>query len=403
MAFVDYEESVKIMQRAFSGKRAVQMRFLEDAIGYVLAEDIVAREDSPAFPTAAMDGYALKCEDQSLGRVRILGDLPAGSVSDEEVVGGTCVKTFTGSLMSPGTDTLIPIENVTVEGDEIVIEEEVPCGYSVRPVGENFKKGEVLIPEGTELGFAQVGVLASLNIPQVRVYIPPRVALLSTGSEILDVGEPQTNASQIRSANQFVLEALGRKAGADVIRLPLAKDEKGSIEAAMREALARADILVTTGGVSVGDYDFVRDILHDMEAEYLIEGVILKPGQHIKVLKTGEKFVFALPGFPYSAAVTFILYVWPLIDRMRGGTGTLPIVRATLGENYRKRSPKTEFSACNLHYESGRYLVDFRGKKSGSSAILTNLLGETGLLRVDKDTGDLEAGSEVDVIDLTRL
>ncbi|OQX74819.1 MAG: molybdopterin molybdenumtransferase MoeA [Campylobacteraceae bacterium 4484_4] len=403
MAFISFEESMKIMQRAFTKRGMTQMRFLSDAAGYVLAEDIVAMEDSPAYPTAAMDGYALKCEDQSMGRVRILGDLPAGSINEEEVIGGTCVKTFTGSLMSPGTDTLIPIENVIVEGDEIVIKEEVPCGYSVRPVGENFKKGEVLIPKGTKLGFAQIGVLASLNIPQVKVYAAPRVAVLSTGSEILDVGEPQSNPSQIRSANQFVLEALAKNAGADVLRLPLAKDDRDSIKEVMTEALRGSDILVTTGGVSVGDYDFVKEILQEMETEYLIEGVVLKPGQHIKVVKTGGKFIFSLPGFPYSAAVTFILYVWPLIDRMRGGDGTLPIVRATLEEAYKKRSQKTEFTACNLRYEEGRYLVNLRGKKSGSSAILTNLLGETGLLWIDKEQGDLEAGSEVDVIDLSRL
>ncbi len=403
MGFVDFTESVKIMHRAYEGARFTQMRFVSEALGYVLAEDIVAQENSPAYPTAAMDGYALKCEDQSLGRLRIMKDLPAGEVNDEEVMGGTCVKTFTGSLMSPGTDTLLPIEHVSVEGDEIVVREEVPCGYSVRPVGENFRKGEVLIKKGTKLGFAQIGVLASLNVAQVRVYVPPRVAVLSTGSEILDVGEVQHNASQIRSSNQFVLEALARNAGARTLRLPLCRDDKESIRTALLDALERSDIVVTTGGVSVGDYDFVKEILHDLDAEYLIEGVVLKPGQHIKIVKTGSKYIFALPGFPYSATVTFILYVWPLIDRMRGGEGRLPLVRATLAQEYRKRSAKTEFAACNLRYEGDRYLVDFRGKKSGSSAILTNLLGDSGLMRVDRDQGDLEAGTQVEVIDLSRL
>ncbi len=400
---VSFEESMISLVKSMKDESPCEMLFLEEAQGRILAEDIIADHNSPQFPTSAMDGYAIKCEDQQLGRIRIEGNLPAGSYDKREVVGGFCVKTYTGSLMSKGTDTLIPIENVTREGDEIVINESVECGFSVRPVGENYYEGEVLIAKGSKIDFAEIGVLASLNIPQVKVYSKPRVAVLSTGSEILDVGEKQINPSQIRSSNQFTLHALSKKAGADVVRFPLVKDNKDSIRKAINEALQVSDIVVTTGGVSVGDYDFVKEILGDLEAEYLVDGVVLKPGQHIKIVKIGKKYIFALPGFPYSSTVTFILYVIPLIRYMMGLDSTLPIKSAKLIQSYKKRSKKTEFTMGNLSYEGEAYKIDFQSKKSGTSAILTNMLGDSVLVGLSEDCGDLEIGDSIDFIDLTSL
>ena len=403
MAFITYEESLKNLQESFTTCKMSERVFIDQALGRTLSEDIVADHNSPAYPTSAMDGYAIKFVDQNLGRLQILGDLPAGTYNDEELMGGFCVKTFTGSLMTKGSDTLIPIENVEVDGDEIIIKEEVPKGFSVRPIGENYKKGEVLIEKGSTIDFAEIGVLASLNIAQVSVYKKPSVAIIATGSEILDVGEKQTNPSQIYSSNQFTLEALATKAGANTTRTPLAKDDRESLRKVILDALEDHDILVTTGGVSVGDYDFVKDILKDLDAFYITEGVILKPGQHIKIVKVANKYIVALPGFPYSSTVTFILYVIPLIKMLTGQEPVLPYIKAVLKKAYKKKSKKTEFAACNLYYENGTYVVDFEGKKSGSSAILTNMLGSTGLLQVAQESGDLEAGSLVDVINLKAL
>jgi molybdopterin molybdotransferase len=403
MTFITYEESIKNLQDSFEQPTLTEKVFLGDAEGRVLATDIVADHNSPQFPTSAMDGYAIKFDDQALERITISGAVPAGTFNKEEVMGGQCVKTFTGSLMSAGTDTLIPIENVVVEGNEIVIKEEVSKGFSVRPVGENYKEGEVLIEKGVEIDFAEIGVLASLNISQVEVFKKPRVAIIATGSEILDVGEKQTNPSQIRSSNQFTLEALAKKAGAATVRAPLQKDEKDIIQTTITDMLEDNDIVVTTGGVSVGDYDFVKDIIANFEPEYITKGVILKPGQHIKIVKIGKKYIFALPGFPYSSTVTFILYVLPLIYQMQGKDSALPTIKAKLTKNYKKKSYKTEFVAANLHYVDGGYEVDFDGKRSGSSAILTNMLGDIGLIHLPQDSEDLNAGDEVEVINLKAL
>jgi molybdopterin molybdotransferase len=403
MNFITYEKSMENLYQSFETPKLTEKVFLTQAQGRTLASDIIADHNSPEFPTSAMDGYAIKFDDQILGRLKINGTVPAGTFNKEEVIGGECIKTFTGSLMSAGTDTLIPIENVEVEGDEIVIKEEVAQGFSVRPVGENYKEGETLIEKGSLIEFAEIGVLASLNISQVEVYVEPKVAILATGSEILDVGEKQTNPSQIRSSNQFTLEAIAKKAGAKTTRAAIQKDEKKIIQESITNLLADNDIVVTTGGVSVGDYDFVKEIIANFEPEYITKGVTIKPGQHIKIVKIGKKYIFALPGFPYSSTVTFILYVLPLIYQMQGKSPKLPTIQAILTKTYKKKTQKTEFIAANLNYVDGKYLVDFDGKKSGSSAILTNMLGNIGLIHVPQESGDIEKGSEVEVINLKAI
>jgi len=182
MAFMHFDESIEIIKNIEINILKKEKRYLTDALGFVLAEDIIADHNSPEFPTSAMDGYAVKHEDLALGKLSISSINPAGSDLVDEVVRGTCIKTFTGSLMPHGADTLIPIENVTVDGSEILIDETVPYGFAVRAIGENYEKGQKLIPEGTKIDFPQIGVMASLNVVSPLVYEKPRVAILSTGS-----------------------------------------------------------------------------------------------------------------------------------------------------------------------------------------------------------------------------
>jgi molybdopterin molybdotransferase len=168
--------------------------------------------------------------------------------------------------------------------------------------------------------------------------------------------------------------------------------------ATFENALACADILVSTGGVSVGDYDFVKDIVPRLGAEVIFKGVAIKPGKHIMVAQRDSKFVLALPGFAYSSTVTSILYVLPLIAKMLGRESAYPMVEAKLSEDFAKRSKLTEFTACNVNVEDGEYFVDFEGKKVGSSAILTNLLHNSALMVTGEDDGNLEEGTFVNVI-----
>ncbi len=400
MKFKKFEDTLKALENSINTTFVKEKVFLTNGLERILAEDIIAKTDNPEYATSAMDGYAIRADDQELGELKIIDYLPAGSYKGSLVTKGTCVKTFTGSLMSEGSDSLIPIENVEVQGDKIKIITPVNKGFSSRPIGENYKKGEVLIKKGTKLRYAQIGVLAELGFVQISVFVKPRISILVTGSEILDFGEEKQNISQIRSSNHVTIEAILKEAGAETIRLEIAKDNKLKIEEAMLEALRTSDILVTTGGVSVGDFDFVKEVLGDLEPEYIVDGAFIKPGRHIKIVKIGYKYIFALPGFPYSSSVGTFLYILPLLKKMSGREFKLPTIKAYMGEDYKKRSKYKEFTACNLILKDGRVTVNLDGKKTGSSAILNNMLNNAALLWVDEEAREIKKGDLVNVVSL---
>ncbi len=376
---------------------------LSDSLGRVLASDIVAEYNDPQFATASMDGYAVKHEDLAQVTLKVLGDNPAGHDEQRTLQSGESIKTFTGSMMPHGADTLIQIENVTYEEGIITINEEVPLANAVRPIGEGYRSGDILITKGTKITFAEIGVMAGLNQVMVKVAIAPRVAVIATGSEILDLGENSDNPAQIRSSNNYTLAALFESAGAEVIQLGTAPDNRDEIMQTFKTALHSADILVSTGGVSVGDYDFVKDIVPRLGAEVVYKGVGIKPGRHIMVAKKEEKFILALPGFAYSSTVTAILYALPLISKMLGKAKPFQTVAAKLQEDFTKRSRFTEFTACNVVIEDGEYFINFAGKKVGSSAILVNMLNESALMVAGEEDKFLEAGTYVNIILLDTL
>lgn len=402
--FISYDESIKILHNINLSKVTTEKLFITNAIGRVIANDVIANHNSPEFPTSAMDGYAIKFEDIKNENIKIIAKNPAGTVVEEEVITNTCIKTFTGSLMPKGSDTLVPIENVEVTLDSIKITKEVPFAFAVRTVGENYKKDEVLIKKGTVIGFAEVGVLASLNISQIEVIINPTISIASTGSEVLDLGETQTNDSQIRSSNHLTLEALFKSNGANTIQMGVVKDDMDSITNLLETALLKSDIVVTTGGVSVGDYDFVQDVIKDkLKAEVLFHGVNIKPGMHLLIALKDNKIIVALPGFAYSSTVCAILYVLPLIYRFRNSNEKLPILKAKINVNFQQPYSKTVFTACNVNYINGEYQIDFDGKKMGTSAILTNMLESPALLIQKENSENIKSGDLVDILLLNNI
>jgi molybdopterin molybdotransferase len=402
--FISYEKSLEIINNIDIKKNTFEKLFITNAIGRVIAKDVIADHNSPEFPTSAMDGYAIKYEDIKSNSIEIIDKNPAGSIVESEVSLGVCIKTFTGSLMPKGSDTLVPIENVEVIDNKIKIIKEVPFGFASREIGENYKENEVLIKKGTVIGFAEIGVMASLNISQIDVLVNPTVAIASTGSEVLDLGETQTNASQIRSSNHLTLEALCKSNGANTIQMGIVKDDIDSITNLLETALQKADIVVTTGGVSVGDYDFVQDVIKDkLKAEVLFHGVTIKPGMHLLAAIKDGKIIIALPGFAYSSTVCAILYVLPLIYKFRNSNESLPIVKAIINQDFPRKMSKTIFTACNVEYINGQYHIDFEGKRAGTSAILTNMLESPALLIQKDDSADIKKGDLVDILLLNNI
>jgi molybdopterin molybdotransferase len=402
--FISYEKSLEIINNIDIKKNTFEKLFITNAIGRVIAKDVIADHNSPEFPTSAMDGYAIKYEDIKSNSIEIIDKNPAGSIVESEVSLGVCIKTFTGSLMPKGSDTLVPIENVEVIDNKIKIIKEVPFGFASREIGENYKENEVLIKKGTVIGFAEIGVMASLNISQIDVLVNPTVAIASTGSEVLDLGETQTNASQIRSSNHLTLEALCKSNGANTIQMGIVKDDIDSITNLLETALQKADIVVTTGGVSVGDYDFVQDVIKDkLKAKVLFHGVTIKPGMHLLAAIKDGKIIIALPGFAYSSTVCAILYVLPLIYKFRNSNESLPIVKAIINQDFPRKMSKTIFTACNVEYINGQYHIDFEGKRAGTSAILTNMLESPALLIQKDDSEDIKKGDLVDILLLNNI
>lgn len=398
MSLLSYETSQNMLDLLQVNSKRYQKIPLPSSLGRVLAEDIIAQHNDPQFPTASMDGYAVIHSDLEAGDILVLGDNPAGSDEERVIKNGECIKTFTGSKMPQGADTLIQIENVTMENGKIIINESVTKGASVRPIGEGYRTGDVLIKKGTKIGFVEIGVMASLNHVMVKVALKPRIGVISTGSEILDLGVDSKNSAQIRSSNNYTLAALFEQSGAEVVQLGTVGDDKESIMQTFQDALESTDILVSTGGVSVGDYDFVKDIVPRLGAEVIYKGVAIKPGKHILVAQKEEKFILALPGFAYSSSVTAILYVLPLIAKMLGRSSAYTTVAAKLSEDFTKRSKLTEFSACNVEIIDGQYFVNFRDKKVGSSAILSNMLQNAALMITGEEDGDLGKDTSVNVI-----
>ena len=392
--FMSYADSLKILKDTINAWEKVEKVAITDALDRNIAYDVTAAENYPAKPVSAMDGYAFAFKD-GLNELELITDLPAGSDKGLHVEGSKCVKTFTGSLMSEGTDTLVPVENVEVSGSKIIIKKSVPKGFAVRAVGESYKKGEILIKKGTRLTYSEIALLAELGVFHISVFIRPRVAILATGSEIKDLGEPLDSPAQIHSSNHVGIAMQIRKMGAEPILCEIVRDKAELVEKAIINALKSADILVTTGGISMGDYDFVKGALNE-NFSLIIEGAAIKPGRHIRVAKSGDKYIFALPGFPYSAMVMCVLYVRVLINTWFSQEE--PKITAIMDEDYKKRSTFLEFTAVNLENRDGKIFVNLNGKKLGSSAIVNNLTNEAALLIIPKETEFIAKGEVVEVL-----
>ncbi|WP_107831277.1 molybdopterin molybdotransferase MoeA [Campylobacter concisus] len=392
--FMSYADSLKILKDTINAWEKVEKVAITDALDRNIAYDVTAAENYPAKPVSAMDGYAFAFKD-GLNELELITDLPAGSDKGLHIESSKCVKTFTGSLMSEGTDTLVPVENVEVSGSKIIIKKSVPKGFAVRAVGESYKKGEILIKKGTRLTYSEIALLAELGVFHVSVFIRPRVAILATGSEIKDLGEPLDSPAQIHSSNHVGIAMQIRKMGAEPILCEIVRDKAELVEKAIINALKSADILVTTGGISMGDYDFVKGALNE-NFKLIIEGAAIKPGRHIRVAKSGDKYIFALPGFPYSAMVMCVLYVRVLINTWFSQEE--PKITAIMDEDYKKRSPFLEFTAVNLENRDGKIFVNLNGKKLGSSAIVNNLTNEAALLIIPKETEFIAKGEVVEVL-----
>ncbi|HEU5039903.1 MAG TPA: gephyrin-like molybdotransferase Glp [Gemmatimonadales bacterium] len=298
---------------------------LDDALGAVLAQDVVSPLDIPAWTNSAMDGYATRGEDvrgasaETPVRLRVLDHIPAGSFPTRALGPGECARIFTGAPLPQGADTVVRQEDTDGGADTVVINRDRDVGVNIRRAGEDIRRGATVLRADSELGPAQLGVLASLAVAHPLVYRQPRVAILGSGDEIVDVDQPEEILSgrKIASSNTHTLIALVRRTGAEPVNLGIARDTPESMRAHL-EAAADSDLLVTTAGISVGEHDYLRSVLDDLGAEQRFWKLRMRPGAPVGfgVLR-GVPWI-GLPGNPVSTMVTFELFVQPAIRKMAG-------------------------------------------------------------------------------------
>lgn len=383
-----YDESLKALLLHAKGFNLKQRIGLDSAPGRILSDDIYAKSDYPSAPMAAMDGYACLGSDLIKNtKLKIIAKIPAGSTPKIQISPKNCAKIFTGSLMPKGADTLIPIENVSANDEYIMINEPVNPGFALRKRGESYFKNEILLKAGTRLDFSELAVLAELGEHFVNVLVKPKVAILATGSELVDLGAHKSKKAQIYSSNAIALDSIVKNCGCESLIMPLIKDKKKELENAVYSALQACDILLSTGGVSVGDFDFMRDFVRE-NAKIIVDKAAIKPGRHIKIAKINEKFIFALPGFSYSAMVTAMLYFRPFIAKILGQNEQI-WHKAIMQNAYKKTSAFEEFVAANLEIKDAKLTLNTQGKKKASSALSTNLNNKAVLFRAKSD---LQAG-----------
>jgi molybdopterin molybdotransferase len=370
---------------------------LLDAVGRVAAEAVTAARAVPASDNSAMDGFAVRGDDvaSAPARLRIVGSAPAGSVLAEPVERGTAAKIFTGSVIPDGADTVVRVEDTDEADGMVTVRVPIKRGVNVRGRGEDVMPGATVLVSGTCVGPADIGVLASVGRAAVTVFRRPRVAIVSTGAELVEIDEVPGPA-QVVNSNAYVLSGAVAQAGALPVVLPIARDRFEDIRARIEEA-ATADVVLSTGGVSVGEFDFVRDALDAGGVERRFWKVAQKPGKPLTFGTLGPRLFFGLPGNPVSALVCFGVYVWPALRKLAGHAALHhPVVHARLAAGTRKASALTEFVRVHLARDGAGWVATPFGAQG--SHVLSSLTAGAGLLVGPAAQTALEAGTVYPVI-----
>lgn len=378
---------------------------LTEAVGRVLRRDAISDLDLPPFDRARMDGYALRAADthgaraEQPARIREVGEAAAGYSFDGVIESGQAVRIMTGAPVPAGADAVQKIEVIQVAGDGwIEVQEAVKPGQFITPRGIEAREGDVVAKAGEQITPAVAAVLASFGHARLTVSCRPRISLLSTGSELVEV-EEKPGPSQIRNSNTYSLAGYAKSAGAEVISAGIVRDDFNATRDAIAEALSKADVVMLSGGVSMGDYDLVKPALIELGAEIFVEKVAMHPGKPTVFAKVGDKVVFGLPGNPVSVAVSFHLFARPALMKMQGATQIhLPRFQAYATRPVKGAPPRRSHQPGRLMIRDGRAEVEPL-KWSGSSDLVAFMNADC-LIVVPEDCASVAEGNLVEVISL---
>ena len=378
-----------------------------ESLHYVLAEELVSKDFIPAFDNSAVDGYAVKAID-ILGAEKnypvklklFKEDIPAGKSSSFSLEPGMCIQIMTGAPIPQGCDCVVMKEDALKEGKDVLVFRECRQGENIRYKGEDVSQGDIVLKKGSKIYPADIGLMASVGISEITINTPPLVGVISTGDELIDVGQ-NLAFGKVRDSNSYSLAAQIIESGAQYKRYGIVPDDKPSIKKKIMEGLQQCDILILTGGVSVGDYDFVKEILDDIGAEFVFWRVNQKPGKPLAFLTYKDRFIFGLPGNPVSVMICFEMYVRPLIKRFMGDKNLFrDKIQARALEDYDHIEGRTDFVRVYLeNTEDGIY---FKHTGMQGSGILTSMSVADGIAVFPEDRGKIEKDSIIDVITVKR-
>lgn len=446
---ISYKEALELLESLPLTPLGTQRVHFKNALNRICAQEIKAPCNVPAYPTAAMDGYAINFDDMALlesDGLEISQINKAGNPTRPTLTKGCAIKAFTGSIMPHNADTLVIVEHIEIRENRIFLniqahKDFIHKAHWVRQVGDNYKQGEVLLHKGDKIGAFEIGLLAELNCNFIQVYQKVRVGIICVGDEIIEVGEISENANIVRSVNTHLLESLLLQMGQEPIVYPLLKDDKDKIKSTYQSALQECDMVVSAGGMSMGDYDFTQVVITEC-ADMVFKGVRLKPGKPVAcALYSGRKSIdlesmqnlknadslkstqegqdsktientrvlerakpiLGLPGFPNSCALTFLLFGSVLLARLQNRIHKPYIFEATLLEDIKRSDSRLEFRACEIHNNNGILQVSFKNKKSLQSSMINNLTHNTAVAILEENGSDLKAGAKLKVMFLNHF
>jgi molybdopterin molybdotransferase len=407
MGLISYDEGIKIALESVKHTLSVERLALDAAVGRILAEDIKATFDYPPFDYSAMDGFAVRSTDtleateEDPVALEIIGEIAAGQFVERELPPKRAYKIFTGAPIPPGADAVVEIEKVDVRGNHVYVCNPVEEGANIRKRGEYARLGDTVVERGEELKPGHIGVAAAFGYTMVKVYRRPKVGILSTGSEIVEPGEPLLKPGQIYNTNSHSLKAALESHGAMAVNLGNLPDDYDRLKEFMLRHMSEFDVFITTGGVSMGEKDYVQFLVKELGVDVKFHGWLVKPGKPLLFgTYDGEKRLFiGLPGNPVSVLVNFYIFVYPLLRKLQGAKRLFkPTITAVLTAPFRRKNAKRrEFIRVKLEFRGdGTVLATPYGNTS--SGDMLSMAFADGLAIIHEGVTEVNDGEYVPVI-----
>jgi molybdenum cofactor synthesis domain-containing protein len=394
---IDHPEAVRLVLENTPRLPVARVPLVE-AQGLALAEDVTARFDSPPFDNSAVDGYAVRSVDAEAGRIfRVVDEAPAGRPARKRVGEGEAIKIFTGGVIPEDADAVVMVENTSGWGEEFELKKAATSGNNLRAAAEDVREGEVILRAGAEIGAPEIALAATQGYDELPVHRRPKVVVLSTGTELVEPGTRELSPGEIFDSNSFALLAQSREAGAEARRVAASSDDADVLRVAMEEALMSADVVITSGGVSVGEKDLVKGTLLSLGVEQVFWGIKLKPGKPVFFGTREDARFFGLPGNPVSAMVCFELFVRPALMKMMGREDKhRPHIEVYFNEDVENKLGRMHAMRVTLTRTEKGWKADSVGAQG--SGLVSSLTKADALALIGPESEGVRAGDPVEAI-----